>query len=136
MASKAVALEELIELCDGLGPRAVVGLCRLYAENYDTWCGGLPDLLVWRRRQSQVTHMHFPTPGADRAAAYHERETERETEWTDTTWEVRLVEVKGPGDSLSHRQRAWIDRLVGWGVSVCVCHVVAVEDHQAAHNSV
>lgn len=133
-ASKAAALEELIELCEGLGRHAVVGLCRLYAENYGTWGGGLPDLLLWRRCQrSKGTHVHATLSGAERDADYHEGERQREAErGTDTTWEVRLVEVKGPGDSLSHRQRAWIDRLVGWGVSVCVCHVVAVEDSRQA----
>jgi hypothetical protein len=40
--------------------------------------------------------------------------------------EIRFVEVKGPGDALSNRQRAWIDKLCGWEVAVCVCHVVAV----------
>jgi hypothetical protein len=115
--SKAVALAELMAICQGLGSRAVVGLCRLYAESYGTWAGGLPDLLVWRRRDN----FQIPT---SQPASYYDDDLASEC---NQRWEVRLVEVKGPGDSLSHRQRAWIDRLVEWGVSVCVCHVVAVE---------
>lgn len=95
---KAQTLEELVGLCGGFGPSALAGMCGLYAQSYSTWGGGLPDLLVWRRAQGEQC------------------------------WEVKLVEVKGPGDSLSHRQRAWIDRLVGWRVPVVVCHVVAVNE--------
>jgi hypothetical protein len=36
---------------------------------------------------------------------------------------VRLVEVKGPGDSLSHSQLCWIDKLVSVGVRVEVAKV-------------
>ena len=31
--------------------------------------------------------------------------------------------MKGPGDSLSETQKAWIDTLAGFGLSVEVCHV-------------
>ncbi|KAI7848629.1 VRR-NUC domain-containing protein [Circinella umbellata] len=34
-----------------------------------------------------------------------------------------FVEVKGPGDSLSETQKAWIDTLAGFGLNVEVCHV-------------
>jgi hypothetical protein len=37
--------------------------------------------------------------------------------------EGKFVEVKGPGDSLSDQQVAWIDRLVRLGATVEVCHV-------------
>ena len=36
---------------------------------------------------------------------------------------ARLVEVKGPGDRLSDRQRVWIDVLLRHGADVAVCHV-------------
>jgi Fanconi-associated nuclease 1 len=39
----------------------------------------------------------------------------------------RLVEVKGPGDSLSDSQRAWIDKLEAAGADIFVCHVKAVD---------
>jgi len=37
--------------------------------------------------------------------------------------ELRLVEVKGPGDSLSDKQRCWMDLLVSCGWKCEVCHV-------------
>lgn len=135
LSSKAVALEELVGLCHGLGSYAVAGMCRLYAESYDTWAGGLPDLLVWRRHQLPRIDFQTPTDGINRTVGHvgnlpisiHSSADSVENHVGSARWEVRLVEVKGPGDSLSHRQRAWIDRLVGWGVSVCVCHVIAVD---------
>eukprot|EP01046_Picozoa_sp_COSAG06_P016241 COSAG06_NODE_1069_length_10828_cov_22.835493_9_plen_476_part_00 len=137
-ASTAVALAELIGLCRGLGSRAVAGMCRLYAESYETWAGGLPDLLIWRPPQHQHRQEQKPSDavvagtaaaaaGTPAAAAAATAVSAADVESAAGAWDVRLVEVKGPGDSLSHRQRAWIDRLVGWGVSVCVCHVVAVD---------
>lgn len=37
---------------------------------------------------------------------------------------VLLVEVKGPRDRLSDKQRAWIEQLLHAGFQVEVCHVV------------
>ena len=45
--------------------------------------------------------------------------------WND--YSIKFVEVKGPGDTLSDRQRAWIDQLLRSGANVDVCHV----KHQA-----
>jgi len=39
-----------------------------------------------------------------------------------------IVEVKGPGDSLSPKQMLWIDYLVEIGANVVVCHVAAVSN--------
>ena len=122
-ASKAVALAELIGLCRGLGSRAVAGMCRLYAESYETWAGGLPDLLIWRPpRQQQHAQQHQPSDAAapgttavGTAPSATAVSAAAGVELAAGAWDVRLVEVKGPGDSLSHRQRAWIDRLLGWG---------------------
>ena len=94
------ALAEIKGLCGALGPAACAGICGVYAQSYDTWAGGLPDLLVWRRPEAE--------------------------EGGGGEWVARFVEVKGPGDSLSNRQRAWIDKLLAWKVAVTVCHVVAV----------
>jgi len=41
--------------------------------------------------------------------------------WNDR--EVKFVEIKGPGDSLSDRQRAWGEKLVSCGANACVCYV-------------
>jgi Fanconi-associated nuclease 1 len=37
----------------------------------------------------------------------------------------KLVEVKGPGDSLMSHQTVWIELMIGMGVDVSVCKVVA-----------
>ena len=38
---------------------------------------------------------------------------------------LQFVEVKGPGDRLSHKQIIWLSRLAKWSCDVEVCHVTA-----------
>lgn len=47
------------------------------------------------------------------------------TVWNPVEQQVKIVEVKGPTDSLSFKQILWIDFLMGIDVPVEVCHVVA-----------
>jgi len=44
--------------------------------------------------------------------------------WKGAEKKGLLVEVKGPGDSLSHAQISWIHELLEAGAAVDVCHVV------------
>eukprot|EP01012_Entosiphon_sulcatum_P065115 TRINITY_DN9397_c0_g1_i1.p1 TRINITY_DN9397_c0_g1~~TRINITY_DN9397_c0_g1_i1.p1 ORF type:complete len:806 (+),score=90.46 TRINITY_DN9397_c0_g1_i1:37-2454(+) len=37
--------------------------------------------------------------------------------------EIKVIEVKGPGDKLSEKQLVWLDVLMRAGVDACVCHV-------------
>ncbi|XP_032088351.1 fanconi-associated nuclease 1-like [Thamnophis elegans] len=46
--------------------------------------------------------------------------------WSTGSRQYKLVEVKGPGDRLSHKQTVWLDELQKLGASVEVCHVEAV----------
>ncbi|XP_072593159.1 fanconi-associated nuclease 1 isoform X4 [Vulpes vulpes] len=46
--------------------------------------------------------------------------------WNSQSHRVKLVEVKGPNDRLSHKQMIWLDELQKLGAEVEVCHVVAV----------
>ncbi|KAM6181924.1 fanconi-associated nuclease 1 isoform 2-T2 [Erethizon dorsatum] len=46
--------------------------------------------------------------------------------WNSQSHHVKLVEVKGPSDRLSHKQMIWLDELQKLGAEVEVCHVVAV----------
>ncbi|XP_010636521.1 fanconi-associated nuclease 1 isoform X1 [Fukomys damarensis] len=46
--------------------------------------------------------------------------------WNSQSRHVKLVEVKGPNDRLSHKQMIWLDELRKLGAEVEVCHVVAV----------
>ncbi|CAK6442489.1 unnamed protein product [Pipistrellus nathusii] len=46
--------------------------------------------------------------------------------WSSQDHRVKLVEVKGPNDRLSHKQMVWLDELRRLGADVEVCHVAAV----------
>ncbi|CAG5119384.1 unnamed protein product [Candidula unifasciata] len=48
------------------------------------------------------------------------------TLWNVDTGALKICEVKGPGDRLSHKQILWIDYLLSLGVDAEVCHVKAV----------
>ncbi|KAK0175354.1 hypothetical protein PV327_009108 [Microctonus hyperodae] len=45
--------------------------------------------------------------------------------WNADTLECKVVEVKGPGDSLSIKQKLWINRLMELGINTEVCYVKA-----------
>ncbi|KAL3865763.1 hypothetical protein ACJMK2_043119 [Sinanodonta woodiana] len=46
--------------------------------------------------------------------------------WNINSKAVKIAEVKGPGDRLSHKQILWLDHLLKLGVDAEVCHVKAV----------
>lgn len=46
--------------------------------------------------------------------------------WSSERLQYKLVEVKGPSDQLSHKQRVWLHRLHKLGAAVEVCHVSVV----------
>ncbi|KAI8774684.1 fanconi-associated nuclease 1 [Biomphalaria glabrata] len=48
------------------------------------------------------------------------------TLWNSQTKKLKICEVKGPGDRLSHKQILWIDYLLKLGIDAEVCHVKAV----------
>lgn len=45
------------------------------------------------------------------------------TLWDPATSRVALIEVKGPGDKLSTKQRLWLDFFTKHGMDAFVCHV-------------
>ena len=91
-------LESLECIAAGLGPQALALLCETLAGDFSLWSHGLPDLLLWRADDGVAAGAG--EGGAAAGAA------------------VRLVEVKGPGDTLSHSQMCWIDKLLSVGVHV------------------
>ncbi|BHF64370.1 Fanconi-associated nuclease 1 [Sparganum proliferum] len=46
--------------------------------------------------------------------------------WSPSQSKAKLVEVKGPGDSLSCQQMVWIDKLISFGADVVLCTVSAI----------
>jgi hypothetical protein len=90
----------LPHLAAALGGPLCASLCDAYANCYESCLCGYPDLILWRRKQQ---------PGDAAGACY----------------DFRLVEVKGPGDKLSDRQRWSLSLLTKGGADVSVCYVAA-----------
>ena len=90
----------LPHLAAALGGPLCASLCDAYAHCYDSCLCGYPDLILWRRKQQS----------GDAAGA---------------CYDFRLVEVKGPGDKLSDRQRWSLSLLTKGGADVSVCYVAA-----------
>ncbi|CAN0091155.1 unnamed protein product, partial [Scytosiphon promiscuus] len=138
-------------VASAIGPQPLSSVCRNLASNYWAWRHGLPDLFLWRRdaaarrapTKATVPADRLPAspmgvcatrptserpnvaggvastcrgPGVDEPILKGEAETKREAccKW---------VEVKGPGDSLSCAQEAWIDTLVGAGADFVLLRV-------------
>ena len=99
----ALRRRELAAVAGALGGPACAALCAAFAASYDAAAAGFPDLLLWRDGPGGDD----VTPPAPASA-------------------VRFVEVKGPGDRLSDRQRAAHALLLAAGVRCCVCYVAAL----------
>lgn len=98
------SLEELLTVIDCVGGTLLAVVCRRLAEDYTTWTGGMPDLLLWQ---------------------YNATEGEGSS---SEGGKARLVEVKGPRDRLSEQQRAWLLTLAAHGWEVEVLKVVEEEE--------
>lgn len=105
--------EELAEIAGCLGGEALAAICECFAQDYGGWHGGMPDLVVWQRRD--VSFSAGAAADIDARSSYGE---------------ARLVEVKSPSDKLSDQQRAWLHRLASRGVLVEVCRVAEGEPTQ------
>lgn len=116
-----LSLDETKQVFAGMSLRTIAMICALFAENYKAWNGGLPDLMLWRvapaKTAKPVIGVNNPseTQGLSSSSSH-----------ADKTMETRFIEVKGPGDSLSERQKAWIDKLTQVGANITVCNVKAV----------
>ncbi|XP_071651424.1 fanconi-associated nuclease 1 isoform X1 [Temnothorax longispinosus] len=55
--------------------------------------------------------------------------------WNARTKQYKIVEVKGPGDSLSTKQKLWLDYLnqLGLNTEVCYCEVIIFLCYKGAH---
>jgi hypothetical protein len=119
-------VEHLAELAGCLGGAAVAAVCEAFCEDYAGWRGGMPDLVVWQRREPPPEEE--PLAGASGACIIPEEEPLAGASGGTGTFypygEARLVEVKSPNDKLSEQQRAWIERLSARGVLVEVCSLL------------
>ncbi|XP_060082746.1 fanconi-associated nuclease 1-like [Ylistrum balloti] len=57
------------------------------------------------------------------------------TLWNTSNKTVKICEVKGPGDRLSHKQILWLSYLITLGVDAEVCYVKAVSTKMLKHSS-
>ncbi|KFK36099.1 hypothetical protein AALP_AA4G077200 [Arabis alpina] len=93
MAWERFSLEELRAAVACIGGQCVASLCRHLAQDYRSWCSGMPDLLLWRFKENGYEG------------------------------EAKLVEVKSERDRLSEQQRAWLLLLMDSGFNVEICKV-------------
>jgi hypothetical protein len=91
--------EELRELCGCLGGRALAAVLELFARGLARE-GGMPDLVLWRRRRSEGE-----SEGDGGAGDKEEdrKPSSSSSSNTDPFGEAMVVEVKGPRDRLSVR---------------------------------
>jgi hypothetical protein len=103
----ALRRRELAAVAGALGGPSCAAVCAAFAASYDAAAAGFPDLLLWRDAPGDAVGGGDVSTAPAPASA------------------VRFVEVKGPGDRLSDRQRAAHALLLAAGVRCCVCYVAA-----------
>jgi VRR-NUC domain len=99
-AWNSFAADDVACIAGGLGSSAVARCCELLCKDFSYWSGGLPDLVLWKFVKGADGNL-IPC--------------------------AKLVEVKSQRDSLSTRQRAWLGKLLHFGVDCEVCKVVEKE---------
>ncbi|KAJ3373211.1 Scaffold-type E3 ligase [Allomyces arbusculus] len=93
-------------IISAIGGPALATICRLFAEDYYHNAAGMPDLCLW----TKTANSRPADGGADAVDA-------------DQEYKVVFAEVKGPHDTLSDKQRVWIDALLAAGIDVHLCLV-------------
>ncbi|KAJ3526006.1 hypothetical protein NM208_g11393 [Fusarium decemcellulare] len=97
---------DLVELVECFEGGALAAVCKVMAQEYRQRGGGIPDLVLWRGKDT--TEGSSDEPGKAKG-------------------EVMFSEVKSANDRLSDTQRLWIHVLTGAGVKVALCNAVAKE---------
>ena len=135
--------DEVEDIFECLGGRAVAGISEVYARDYNQWRAGMPDFIHVETKKEKKSKTKKKTEEENEHEHEHERkegededeDTEEEKEdepqqaaleQEETHWKyaVKWVEVKGPRDRLSSRQEAWIEVLLGVGAEVEVCKII------------
>ncbi|KNE71579.1 hypothetical protein AMAG_16141 [Allomyces macrogynus ATCC 38327] len=101
-----LAWDDLALVANAIGGPALATICRFFAEDYYHNAAGMPDLCLWTKSPS-------PRPEDQEASAVD----------ADQEYKVVFAEVKGPHDTLSDKQRVWIDSLLAAGIDVHLCLV-------------
>ncbi|KAF5023872.1 hypothetical protein F66182_4076 [Fusarium sp. NRRL 66182] len=99
-------IDDLVELVECFEGSALAAVCKVMAQEYRQRGGGIPDLILWRAKNSPEDKPDEP----GRAKG-----------------DVMFSEVKSANDRLSDTQRLWIHVLTGAGVKVALCNAVAKE---------
>ena len=86
------------------------------AWNHKYFTGGLPDLLLWRVVVPSASFV-------DAADVLRNAESSRLPLLPTASYECKLVEVKGPRDVLSEKQREWLKILSSGGMRVELCKI-------------
>lgn len=112
-------VDDLLEIVQCFGGSGLGKVMRVMVEEYRVRGGGVPDLFLW-------------DTGEDEAGSNKEEKIEEDTKKVhlpkrESRREVRFVEVKSENDRLSDTQRMWIHVLIGAGIRVELCNVVAKE---------
>ena len=114
-------LTDVLEIVKAFGGVGLGVVMRVMAQDYASRGGGVPDLIVWK-----------PGRSADGDEEHERKGTVNGNVTPDETkgkgdGEVMFVEVKSENDRLSDTQRLWISVLLGAGIKVELCHVLANE---------
>jgi len=99
-------LADLVCVACGFGGKRLSDVCVVIAK-YWKRRSGMPDLVLWK----------VPDGAA-------EQEYESSQQPPRVPIQLRLVEVKGPGDRLADHQKVWLDTFVKFGIDVAVCKVL------------
>ncbi|CAD6445823.1 91c0360d-8014-4578-a457-1b6178a6370c [Sclerotinia trifoliorum] len=117
-------VHDLQEIVDAFGGAGLGKLMRVMAEEYRVRGGGVPDLFLWDVGEAKVEQKdelnEKPKPRSNKINPKNTPTKQRKKE-------VRFVEVKSENDRLSDTQRMWIHVLMGAGIRVELCNVVARE---------
>ncbi|PQE22763.1 coiled-coil domain-containing mtmr15 protein [Rutstroemia sp. NJR-2017a BVV2] len=108
---------DLVECVRCFGGEGLGRVMRVLVEEYGVRGGGVPDLVLW-------------DGGEDEGEEGEEKEGKVKVEGggnKERKREVRFVEVKSENDRLSDTQRLWIHVLMGAGIRVELCNVLAKE---------
>lgn len=131
----SVGLLQLAAVAVG-GP-GLASICDALCWNHKHFHGGLPDLFLWRvlvPAQALLSASSSSRDGAESRVPRDEQSRPAEGSlqrdvrgWLrlvrGARYEARFVEVKGPRDHLSDRQRAWLRVLSFGGVPTDLCRV-------------